>query len=406
MSKRAWTPSDLREKINGLQTGPMPKCRQTRGPFPPGLSTRTNKHNRHYQIPATVSIAGVQTNPEREARSHETTLWKIPRRLARFQRETAPRRISHRSRSYRAPDRDASGQPKPQAAAGTIARAAAEYQQAQRKNPNVKAALAQLVAAEGSKRPAEIDAQAIQKACAGWGEFSPHTRATYAKCMRRFFRYVEQAGMALPGSLSGAVPIYRPPMPRLIVATDEERQKLLDGAQPALRFFLLLCGDLGIRHKTAARMSRSNYDRRNRALTFTTKGNVHQTLPVTTDIAATIEALPAGGDPSEPIINLLRAGARPGHQPGRNPRLQKQWTKLKQKLGVRAELHIHDLRRTVAEEVWGATHDIRMVQAQLGHQSPVTTARYLANRINLQDLRPVLAKVEALRIARRKGEQE
>ena len=167
-----------------------------------------------------------------------------------------------------------------------------------------------------------------------------------------------------------------------------------------MKFFLMLCGDLGIRHRTAARMCLANYDAPTRSLRFTTKGNTHQTLPVTAAIARVLDALPAFSDRNEPIINLLRAGAKPGHRPGQNPRMLKQWTSLKKRLGIRAELRIHDLRRTLAEDVWEATHDLRTVQAQLGHRSPTTSARYLANRIQLQDLEPVLQSVLALRVKR------
>lgn len=159
----------------------------------------------------------------------------------------------------------------------------------------------------------------------------------------------------------------------------------------------MLCADLGIRHRTAARMCLANYDAPTRSLRFTTKGNTHQTLPVTAAIAETLDALPKYSDRNEPIINLLRADAAPGHRPGKNPRMLKQWTKLKERLGIRPELRIHDLRRTLAEDVWEATHDLRTVQAQLGHRSPTTTARYLANRIQLQDLQPVLRKVQQMR---------
>jgi integrase len=75
--------------------------------------------------------------------------------------------------------------------------------------------------------------------------------------------------------------------------------------------------------------------------------------------------------------------------------------RVEHRLRGRRELHIHDLRRTAAEEVWDATRDVRMVQAQLGHRSPLTTIRYLANRISLQDLTPVRAKVDQLRKARK-----
>jgi integrase len=168
----------------------------------------------------------------------------------------------------------------------------------------------------------------------------------------------------------------------------------------------MLCADLGLRHRTATRIAISNYDRDTRALRFTTKGNTHQALPVTETIARMIEALPADVDRHAPIVNLLRPPRQQGHPPGPNPRFLKAWNKLKTELGIRAELHIHDLRRTAAEDTWEATHDIRIVQAQLGHRSPTTTARYLANKIQLQDLKPVLEKVEAMRAERKQRAQQ
>ena len=126
---------------------------------------------------------------------------------------------------------------------------------------------------------------------------------------------------------------------------------------------------------------------------------MHQTLPVSAAIAEVIEKLPPGTDRQEPIVNVLR-GHRPGTPPGPAPRFTKQWKALKKRAGIRAELRIHDLRRTLAEDVWNATHDLRAVQAQLGHRSPTTTARYLADRITLQDLKPILRKVQQLRTLR------
>ena len=203
-----------------------------------------------------------------------------------------------------------------------------------------------------------------------------------------------------PPTLSDAIPKVYQPAPRLTIATDEERESILTAANPALKFFLHLCADLGLRHRTAAVVSRANYNPHLRALTFKTKGDETQTLPVTPAIAATFERLPFHPNPYEPVVNLLRKKNHPGQQPGPRPRFTKQWAKLKRELGIRADLRIHDLRRTVAEEVWDATHDLRTVQAQLGHRSPTTTARYLANRINHQDLAPVLAKVQQRRAQR------
>jgi integrase len=259
----------------------------------------------------------------------------------------------------------------------------------------MQAALAALVKNHGKEPGHQLSAEKIHAATATWTQYAQHTRSTYSKCLRRFLRWLEEIGQA-PLTTSRAVPRFHQPEARGVTATDDERHKLLTAADPALRFFLLLCADLGIRHRTAARMTLGNWQPATSSLSFTTKGNTHQTLPVTPEIADTLTRLPADSPRNVPIVALLHTG-RPL---GPNPRMLKRWWKLKEKLGIRDELRIHDLRRTVAEDVWEATHDLRIVQAQLGHRSPTTTARYLANKIHLQDLQPVLAKVQEMRIAR------
>lgn len=325
-------------------------------------------------------------------------------RLARLNRETPPSRLPHRSRSAHASGTH-EGSSKPQEATGSVARAVATYQQAHpSKNPNTAAALHAISAKIGGHQTSQLGAGEVQTVVATWAEFTQHTRSNYTKALKRFLRWLEEAGQA-PARLHRQVPRIHQPSPRAVVATDDERDRLLEAASPRLRFFLQLCGDLGIRHRTATRITIANYNPLLRSLSFTTKGNAHQTLPVTDAIADTISSLPANCDRTTPIVTLLRPPKQEGHPPGKNPRFIKAFNKLKRELGIRDELHIHDLRRTAAEDVWDATHDIRMVQAQLGHSNPITTVRYLANRVKLQDLQPVVAKVQAMRAARAKATQ-
>jgi integrase len=319
-------------------------------------------------------------------------------RLARRQRHPAPQSLPH-SESGSPPHREDAGNKKQPPATSTLAQAIAEYVTAHRHNPNTQAALHQLLAQHGQKTPASLNAEAIHQVTTEWKQFSQHTKSTYAKCLRRFLRWLEET-QGTPATAARSVPRYQQPSPRTIIATDDERRRLTEAATPPLRFFLLLCSDLGIRHRTAARMEVSNYDPHTRSLKFTTKGNTHQTLPVTDTIADTIATV-VHLDPHTPIVNLLRTPHHPGHAPGKSPRFLKQWKKLKAQLNIRPELRIHDLRRTVAEDVWEATKDLRAVQAQLGHRNIATTARYLANRVQLQDLRPILDKVQQQRLNRR-----
>jgi integrase len=353
----------------------------------------------HSEAPARCAIfpsSHHDDGPERRT-PHAAEVRQVHGRLARRRRPTSPESLQHCSRSNRAQREDAR-QHKPQAATG-IARAVAEYQQAHPKNQNTAAALKTLCAKFGHEAPQQLTRAKVQAVCAEWTNNKQHTRSNYTKALKRFLRWLEEIGQA-PASLNRAVPRIYQPAPRTVIATDAERAAMLAAATPRLRFFLLLCADLGLRHKTATRISIANYEPETRSLHFTTKGNTHQSLPVTSGIRAMIEALPRDADPTEPIVNLLRPPKQEGHPPSKNPRFLKAFNKLKAQLGIRAELHIHDLRRTMAEDVWSATRDIRAVQATLGHRSPITTVRYLANRVQLQDLVPVIEKVEAMRAAR------
>jgi site-specific recombinase XerC len=199
------------------------------------------------------------------------------------------------------------------------------------------------------------------------------------------------------------VPKFRKPGHRLNIATDDERERILAAANPSLSLFLHLCLDLGLRHQTAARINLTNYNKESASLTFTTKGNRQQTLPVSNAIQALIEKVPPGADPTTPIVNLL-----PGIRKRRSqrPNFQCAWKKHKAELGITRQLRIHDLRRTLAEEVWDATNDLRKVQAQLGHANISTTAIYLANRLQLEELTPVQKKVQAMRDQRAQRKQQ
>jgi integrase len=321
------------------------------------------------------------------------------RRLARLPRTTAPRRLPHPQRSPRAPIQDARDHRKPsQTASRTIARAAVEFQQAQKHNRNVAACLKEIVRQCGSKSPRQLTAFDILSVATSWRDegYAKHTLSNYSKCLRRFLEWLEEIGAA-PLTISKSVPRFNQPQYRTTKATDEEREQLLDAASPRMFFFITICADMGLRHRTATRICIDNFDRSTRILTFTTKGNTVQSLPVPNHIAALINALPDDAPRNEPIVNLLRSKHYGQNQPGKGMSLHRSWVKLKANLGIRPELRVHDLRRTLAEDVWDATKDLRIVQAQLGHRSIATTAKYLANRVLAEDLAPTMLKVEALR---------
>jgi len=169
--------------------------------------------------------------------------------------------------------------------------------------------------------PANLTAACVQRIAENWRKrYAQHTRSTYTKCMRRFITWLERVAAA-PPSAAAAVPRVRQPQPRTSIATDEERRQILEAASPRLRFFLLLCADLGLRHRTAARINLANYNPELRALSFYTKGNVHQTLPVTSEIRQILESIPRTADRNTPIANL-RPRKKTEQTTGPNPRFR------------------------------------------------------------------------------------
>jgi integrase len=176
--------------------------------------------------------------------------------------------------------------------------------------------------------------------------------------------------------------------PRGVTAQRVEIDALLDAAPPFLRLWVLLCSDLAIRSGTAARLGPDQYDPAEQTLRFTTKRQARLTLPVTEEIAAMLKTCDLGN----PVSFVRQLWMQKSNQHGRRPnpnatsadRLRVLFRKLCLQLGITRRITLHDLRRTTAVGMLRLTHDVRDVQALLGHRSLQSTVWYLDH-----DLRPV-----------------
>jgi integrase len=203
-----------------------------------------------------------------------------------------------------------------------------------------------------------------------------HTQATrhkWACCFRRILHYLSEEHGA--PRLWQAVPKVRNAAPRAITATNEEREKLLRAAPPDLRCWILLCSDLAMRSKTAAQIAPKDYDRQAGTVTFVTKFGTAQTLPVTAEIAELFASAKVTEDPSVPYVALL---SRLGRIVTKS--LRQNFRQLRRKVGINRQITPHDLRRTTAVKMLELTHDLRAVQALLGHRNLSTTLYYLDHR--------------------------
>ena len=194
---------------------------------------------------------------------------------------------------------------------------------------------------------------------------SPMTVYVRRGYLQRIAGVLAAAGMQ-PAKLSKV----RKPEPRGITASQEQIDKLLRLATPAMRLFILLCWQLALRRSEALAVSPLSYKESEHTITIPTKGGKIRCIPLTADCEEMILAASrSAADPSEGCVSILNGR--------RMKRLDKRWWQLTIRAGVQG-ITPHDLRRTTATNLYRASHDVRAVQQYLGHSQLVSTTHYLA----------------------------
>lgn len=130
-----------------------------------------------------------------------------------------------------------------------------------------------------------------------------------------------------------------------------------------------------MRSATAAAIAPDNYNAGVGAVTFRTKFGTWQTLPVTAELAALFASAPANVPSSTPYVCALHPLGKIGRD-GIRQHLQR----VMKRVGITRRFTPHDLRRTTATVIYTQTHDVRIVQAVLGHKQLATTLYYLDHR--------------------------
>lgn len=225
----------------------------------------------------------------------------------------------------------------------------------------------------------------LQKATLVWQrkKLAPKTRRQYHNALRWMCRLLMVNEVTVQ-----TIPMVRGGFSRGVVVERDTREKLLAAAPPHLRLYLLLCSDLAIRSGTAVKIAPCHYNREDKTITFKTKNQVVVSLPVTSRIATLFNvAIDFEPGSEEPFVQLLGGskGNWKQHSYGRQLKL------LKKSLGIVEAFTSHDLRRSTAREVYNLTHDLRTVQAVLGHTNLASTYHYLQPHIE----RPTVEILEA-----------
>jgi integrase len=224
----------------------------------------------------------------------------------------------------------------------------------------------ELTAEIGHLQPRQLSSFIAEAFFAKWRtRYSPMTLYTRRAIYQRLLGVLTQYG-APPIKLSKV----RKPEPRGVTATQEEIQKLLGAATPALRLFIILCWQLALRRSEALAVTPLSYDDKTHTVCIRTKGGKMRRIPLTSDAEEMIRvASKSAADPSESCVSILNG--RP------MKRMDKRWWQLTKKCNL-THIHPHDLRRTTATNLYRTTHDIRAVQQYLGHTQLVSTTHYLA----------------------------
>ncbi len=148
---------------------------------------------------------------------------------------------------------------------------------------------------------------------------------------------------------------------------------MLAAAPAHLQLMLLLCHDAALRAKAALSLTHREYDPVDRVLSIRGKHGKVQTVPASGRLAAMLMFVPSGDGP---LVSLL-AGRELGYAA-----LRRQFVELCKRVGAPPGLRLHDLRRTMAVATYDTTHDLRVVQALLGHDSLRVTLNYLERDVH------------------------
>jgi integrase len=310
----------------------------------------------------------------------------VLRRLARRQRQTSTQILQQQSRG--APIRErpkGKSPPKTTGSEDTIAHIlTAQYESL---STNKRAARF-IIAVAGSLTPHQLTkAQALEIDDAiARAPFKHSTRYTMAAAVRFILRWLHETHDA--PRLSHCIRRYNGVRPRNVTLTREEVDALLSDPRRGFRLWILLCSDLAIRSGSAMMLAPANYDPDTGQLRFVSKHRTCVNLPVTQEIRDLLSQCDMHNP--TPFVRQMWAKDRDPRMKPLGPhfdvgdKIREHFQKVCKAHGITRHVVPHDLRRTTAVAMLEHTHDVRDVQALLGHRDLKATLWYLDH-----DLRPV-----------------
>jgi len=216
--------------------------------------------------------------------------------------------------------------------------------------------------------------------------YAPDTISTRRKNLAKFLRHLESIGA--PAAISRDLTRVKHPRARTTIATPEEIARLRANASTWMRCWIAIAEGHGPRRSEALRLCPAQHNETQNTITFRTKGEGTNTLPVSDELRAYFEMVKPVADPNTPLVDLIA-----GRHITRDI-LYAEWQKLKTKAKVNPQLRPHDLRRTLAQRVYHETKDLLTVQQLLGHENLMSTLIYLQSA-DPQNLTPLINRLSA-----------
>ncbi|AGZ51099.1 tyrosine-type recombinase/integrase [Mycobacterium kansasii] len=208
--------------------------------------------------------------------------------------------------------------------------------------------------------PGEVTAEQLVNWLGKQQHLSQEARKSYRTTLRGFFVWLYEMGR-VPVYIGDALPVVRVPKAPPRPASDEAWQAALANADRRTELMLRLAGEAGLRRAEIAQVHTADL-MDGGALLVHGKGGKNRVVPISTYLVALIRQAPAGWlFPNTPDRHLT-----PEHVGKIISRaLPDNWT-------------AHTLRHRMASRAFRGSRNIRAVQALLGHESILTTQRYVA----------------------------
>ncbi|BDZ38077.1 tyrosine-type recombinase/integrase [Microbacterium suwonense] len=205
---------------------------------------------------------------------------------------------------------------------------------------------------------------------------APETRKSLTGSWRLFFTWAHRRGHR-PDNPTTQLQKIRIPAPSPRVAPDDDIRQALTRATPQQRALILLARGGWMRLSEIASLHTNN--RHGQELHIIGKGRKPRIIAMNAEVATALDTLEHEQGPGYYFPRRIQRGNLPHLHP---VSVNKIITRV-------TGWNPHSLRHAGATAAWKQTHDLRAIQAMLGHASLVTTQRYV--HITGDDLATVAA---------------